>query len=447
MTMKSKNDFSFFGTQPIGKLLWTLAPPVMLSQLIQAFYNIADSFFVGNFSNDGVTALSVIYPVQLLLLAVAVGTGVGVNTVMAKFYGHGDNEKAAETAGTGLFLALIGWGVFAVLSVLLLEPFIRICAQSQQVRDYTLTYGRIVCVGSLGVFIESNQSKVLQAQGNMKTPMIAQITGALTNIVLDPILIFGWGFIPKMDIAGAAVATVIGQFVSAAIVSAKSLCKPPRFSEMSPLIRDIYKLGAPSIVMQALYTTYIAGLNLVLVGFSDAAVTVLGLYYKWQAFFFIPLFGLQTCVVPIISYNNAVGRQDRCRKILRCSILISASFMILGMIGFIFFPAQLIGLFSSDEKTLEIGVTAFRIISLCFLPASLSLMYPVYFQALGKGRESVFVTIFRQVILLVPLAWVFSFFGLDYVWITFPVTEILTSALALYYDRKIQKSSQQSLEP
>ena len=176
--MNSKNDFSFFGTQPIGKLLWKLAPPVMLSQLIQAFYNIADSFFVGNFSNDGVTALSVIYPVQLLLLAVAVGTGVGVNTVMAKFYGHGENEKAAETAGTGLFLALIGWGVFAVLSVLLLEPFIRICAQSQQVRDYTLTYGRIVCVGSLGVFIESNQSKVLQAQGNMKTPMIAQITCA-----------------------------------------------------------------------------------------------------------------------------------------------------------------------------------------------------------------------------------------------------------------------------
>lgn len=431
--MKSNTlENKFFGTEKIWKILLRLAPPVMFAQLIQSMYNIVDSYFVGAYSSAGLTALSIIYPLQLLIMAFGIGTGIGLNTLMARFYGQGNDKKAKEAAGTGTILALISWAVFALIFYIIMVPFVEISAESQEAAREAIIYGRIVCVGSLGLFMESTWTKIHQARGNMKRPMIAQVAGALTNIVLDPVFIWGFAFIPPMGIAGAAIATVLGQMVAAAITCVNAIHRPPTVKKMLIYIKRIYQTGLPSIVMQAMYTVYIIGLNLILVSFSDSAVTVLGLYYKLQAFFFIPLFGLQTCIVPILSYNYAIDRTDRCKGIIWQSNIISAVFMILGIASFEFIPAQLLGIFTNDTQVISSGVIALRIIAISFIPAVLSLMFPVFFQAIGKAVPSIALTLLRQLVLLVPLAFFFSFMGLNYVWLTFPITEIITGVLAIY---------------
>ena len=303
--MRAGSSYSLFDAESIWSILMRIAPPVMLAQLIQAMYNIVDSYFVGQFSNDGLTALSIVYPVQLIVTAIAVGTGVGVNTLMSRYDGQGNHHLADRTAGTGTVLALVSWLVFAAASGLLMGPFAAASTESAAVAEYAVTYGLIVCVGSLGVFLESTWSKVHQARGNMRLPMLAQIAGAATNIVLDPILIFGLGPVPALGVAGAAYATVAGQVLAAVIVSS-GLRRPPAARVFLSYAARIYRLGYPSIFMQMLFTVYIMALNMILAGFSDAAVTVLGLYYKVQSFFFIPLSGLQTCIVPLLSYK--IGR-------------------------------------------------------------------------------------------------------------------------------------------
>ncbi|HIS92616.1 MAG TPA: polysaccharide biosynthesis C-terminal domain-containing protein [Candidatus Alectryocaccomicrobium excrementavium] len=305
---------SYFGAESIGRILLRIAPPVMFAQLIQALYNIVDSYFIGQYSSAGLTALSVIFPVQLIISALAIGTGVGVNTYMARMYALGETDEASRTAGTGMLLALASWVLFALVALALMRPYAQISAGSAAAVDQAVIYGNIVCAGSLGLFLESLWTKVHQANGNMRLPMIAQVAGALTNILLDPLLIFGAGPLPEMGVAGAAYATIAGQFVAAAIVGVKGFRKPPAPRRMGRYIRPIYALGYPSILMQSLYTVYIVVLNVILAGFSDAAVTVLGLYYKMQTFFFIPLSGLQTCIVPVLSYNyaqRAYARSDR----------------------------------------------------------------------------------------------------------------------------------------
>ena len=289
----------------------------MLAQLIQAMYNIIDSLFVGQYSDDGLTALSAIYPVQLIIIALAVGTGVGTNTLMAKQYALKDEKGANHTAGVGTVLAVIMWALISVISIAFMGPYVAISAQSPVAMQYANEYGMIVSIGSIGLFLEGNWTKVLQSEGNMKLPMIAQIVGAVTNIVLDPLLIFTAG----LGIKGAAIATVIGQITAAVIVGVKGARKPPEIKRIPCIAKSIYKLGYPSICMQALYTVYIAILNIILAGFCDEAVTVLGLYYKLQSFFFIPLLGLQTCIVPVLSYNYTSGDYLRCRRIFRsCAV-------------------------------------------------------------------------------------------------------------------------------
>lgn len=294
-----------FGTEKISRLLLRLAPPVMLAQLIQALYNIMDSFFVGKYSASGLTALSIIYPIQLLMIALAVGTGVGINTNMAAKLGVEDYKSANKYAGVGTPLAVVLWFIFALVCWFIMPFYAEMSTSSSVVIHDVVVYGRIVCVFSFGLFLESIWTKVLQSEGDMKTPMIAQILGAITNIILDPILIFGKFGIPEMGIAGAAIATVVGQIVAGLVVMKKGFRKPPELSVYKVCIGRIFRLGLPNILMQSAYTFYILGLNLILGGFSDEAVTALGLYYKWQTFFFIPLGAMQTCIVPIISYNYA----------------------------------------------------------------------------------------------------------------------------------------------
>lgn len=267
--MTRENDSSMFGTESIGKIFLKVAPPVMFAQLIQALYNIVDSYFVGKFSGDGLTALSVIFPIQLIIIALGVGTGV--------------------------VLAVLTWIAFSLLTILFLRYYVELSAKSPKAVEYSMSYGLIVCVGSLGIFLESIFTKVHQAGGNMRIPMAAQIVGAVINIVLDPLLIFGMGPFPEMGVAGAAIATVIGQFVAAFITGAKGMRKPPEKALFVNYAKKIYKLGYPYMFMQFLATLYIVILNIILADFCDEAVAVLGLYYKLQTFFFIPLFAFQTC--------------------------------------------------------------------------------------------------------------------------------------------------------
>ncbi len=306
------NPTELFGTEKISKILFKLAPPVMLAQLIQALYNIIDSLFVGRYSDSGLTALSIIYPIQLFMIALAVGTGVGINTVMAAKLGVGSKKEADEFAGVGTPLAVAMWFLFSLICWFIMPAYARMSTNSEAVINDVITYGRIVCVFSFGLFLESIWTKVLQANGDMKTPMVAQIMGAITNIILDPLLIFGMFGLPKMGIGGAAVATVAGQIVAALIVSKKGFRKSPAKEVYPRHIAKIFRLGVPNILMQSAYTFYILGLNLILATFSDQAVTALGLYYKWQTFFFIPLGAMQTCIVPIISFNYAAKNIERC---------------------------------------------------------------------------------------------------------------------------------------
>lgn len=433
-TKKASDTANLFGTEKISRILLKLAPPVMLAQLIQALYNIVDSLFVGKFSDSGLTALSIIYPIQLLMIALAVGSGVGINTAMAAKLGAGNKEKSDEFAGAGTAIAVILWAVFAAVCWFIMPAYARMSTESEAViRDITV-YGRIVCVFSFGLFLESIWTKVLQAEGDMKTPMAAQIAGAVTNIVLDPILIFGLLGLPKFGIAGAAAATVAGQVVAAAVVMKKGFRKMPAAKSLPGLSKTIFRLGAPNILMQSAYTFYILGLNLILAGFSDAAVTALGLYYKWQTFFFIPLGAMQTCIVPVLSFNYAAGNIERCKKTLADSVLFGLMLMAVGTACFVSVPAQMIRVFSGDALVVSIGKVGFPIIGISFLPMVTSLIFPVFFQATGFSLKSSLLTVIRTVLLFVPLGYVFSRFGLNWFWFAFPVTEVITSiaGFALY---------------
>ena len=433
-------ESEFFGTERISRILMRLAPPVMLAQLIQALYNIVDNFFVGRFSDTGLTALSIVYPLQLLMIALAVGTGVGINTAMAYFLGTRDQKRSDEAAGISTALSLVMWAVFALLVAVLMPAYARMSTESEAVIADVIVYGRIVCVCSIGLFLESGWTKVLQAEGNMNRPMAAQILGAVTNIVLDPLLIFGLFGLPALGIAGAAIATVAGQIVAAAIVWRGGYRRSPEWALYPALVRRVYRLGIPNILMQSAYTFYILGLNLILSTFSDQAVTALGLYYKWQTFFFIPLGAMQTCIVPVISYNYAAGSLDRCRKTLRESILAGMALMLIGTLCFELIPGPMLRFFSRDAEVIAIGTYGFRWIGPSFLPMVTSLIFPVFFQAVGSAGKSSLLTILRTVVLFVPLGWLFAHWGLHAFWLTYPVTELITTAVGFLFYRQFLRA-------
>lgn len=430
------DSIEFYGKEKISKILLKLAPPIMLAQLIQALYNIVDSLFVGRYSESGLTALSIIYPIQLLMIALAVGTGVGINTVMAARFGVGERKDAERFAGVGTPLATALWLLFAAISWAIMPTYARISTSSEVVARDVVTYGRIVCVFSLGLFLESVWTKVIQANGDTKTPMYAQILGAVTNLILDPLLIFGLVGLPKLGIAGAAIATVGGQIVAAMVVARKGFSRPPVLSVYPRYIAQIFRLGLPNMLMQSAYTFYILGLNLILAAFSDQAVTALGLYYKWQTFFFIPLSAMQTCIVPIISFNYAAKNLERCKKVLSTAILFGMALMAVGILCFEWVPAQMLYVFTSDPQVIEIGRVGFRIIGLSFLPLVTSLIFPVFFQAVGEGIKSSLLTVVRTAVLFVPLGFLFSRLGLNWFWLTFPVTECVTTLVGVMFYRR-----------
>ena len=429
-----------FGEEKIGRLLLRLAPPVMIAQLIQALYNIVDSYFVGLYSPSALTALSVVYPIQWMAPAIALGIGVGVNTYMSKLYAVKDAARADKTAGCGNVLELAAWLIYSISIAIILPSYTKLSANGDDVIRDTLIYGHIVCIGSIFQFLECGWAKVHQARGNMKTPMIAESLGAMTNIIMDPILIFGLGPIPELGVAGAAYATVLGQLVSAVITGKGAFCRIPHPKEIKRYALPSLKLGYPTILSQMTMSVYIVILNMILAGFSDAAVTVLGLYYKYQSFFFIPLFGLSTCIVPILSYNYTIKNYDRCRKTVRASIIVASSMMLIGIFCFDAIPETLLRIFSRESDVLEVGKPAFRAIGLSFISAVFSLMLPVFFQAIGKSFKSTMLALCRQIFCLIPSFYILSLSGLKWTWFAFPFSETFTGIVGIIlYFREIKE--------
>lgn len=435
---KSIDVETLFKKEKVFKILLKIAPHVMLAQLIQALYNIVDSLFIGAYQESGLTALSIVYPIQLLMIALAVGSGVGLNTVISSKLGQGKKKEADEYAGVGSVLAIVLWAIFALITWFIMPYYADLFTDSNQVINDVVIYGRVVCVFSFGIFLESIYEKIIQAKGNMRLPMIAQMVGALVNIALDAVLIFGFLNVPALGILGAAIATVIGQVVSALIVFKKGFYKSPNIKKYPEYIKNIFILGLPNILMQAAYTIYILGLNLILSRFGDDAVTALGLYYKWQTFFFIPLGAMQTCIVPVLSFNYASKNLTRCKSILVTSILLGMALMSLGTLCFEIMPGLLLNAFSNKQEVIDIGTIAFRIIGISFIPQVTSLIFPVFFQAIGKGIKSTLLTITRTILLFLPLGYLFSLIGLNYFWLAFPVTETVTTLVGfiLYLDYK-----------
>ena len=431
----------------IPGLLLKMSPPVMLALLIQSIYNIADSFFVARYSTEGLTALSIIYPVQLLITALATGTGAGVNILISRLDGKGEKEEQHHIIRSGLILNFFHFLIFAFLGNMLADAYFSISTGNVVVKAQGILYSRIIFSGSFGVFTESICTKILQARGNMVIPMIAQVTGSIVNILLDIVLIFGMGRIPALGITGAAIATVIGQW-AAMLITLLAVIKKYSLRGRFKLdaCREIYVNGIGSIVTQSLYTLYIIGMNMILKTFTEDAVTVLGIYYKMQSFFFIPLLGFQQVLLPLFSYHYGSGEQQRNREILKWSILFSVSIMAAATGIFFLIPERLIRIFSSVSAIIAIGKYAFPVISVSFVFAGLTIVITSYLQGIARIKTSLAIIVLRQIVLLVPLAWLFHFIGLKAVWWTFPVTEIMvsmTGVVVIYagecYNKKDQK--------
>lgn len=422
-----RNEEYLFSKEKVFKSLLLLAPPVMISQLIQALYNVVDSLFLGHYSDSSLNALTIIYPFQYIAIALSIGIGVGVNTFMAREYALNEEEKAEQTVFIGFLLAIAFWLIFALISLFTIRFYVSSMASNEATINDGTTYGLITCVCSPFIFLEQVFSRSHQARGNMIQPMIAQIVGALINIILDPILIFSF----NMGVTGAAIATVIGQFVSFLIAFYHGYRKGPNVKEYLYFVKNVFFYGYSAMLQQLLMSFYIVVLNLILSKFGENAITVLGLYYKLQSFFFIPLFGLTTCIIPFLSYNAARNNHKRCREIMKYTWIISASLMTIGMVCFIFFPSNMIHIFTSNTEVTRIGVIAFPIIGASFVGAIFSLSLPTFFQAIGKGIKSTVLVLLRQIVCLIPIMYLFSFVGVEYVWIAFPIAETLTGIIGL----------------
>ena len=421
---------------PIQRLLLRLSPPVMLALLIQSIYNIVDSFFIARYSGEGLTALSIVYPIQLLMTALATGTGAGAGLLISRTDGQGETEKGSGVVTCGLILALFHSLLFAVLGSLLSDDYFRLASANGLVNTQGVVYTNIIFAGSLGIFLESICTKALQAKGDMALPMAAQIVGAVTNIILDPILIFGLLGAPCLGIAGAAIATVLGQWIAMAITFIAVRRIWPRCGKWDgSTCLQIYQNGIGSIITQSLYTLYIVGLNMILALFSEDAVTVLGIYYKIQSFFFIPLLGFQQVLLPVIGHNFGAGQRRRIQQTVRLAVMLSTGLMLAATLAFWLFPRPLLTIFSRKQELLQIGGYAFRVISLSFVPAGITIVVTTHLQGIAKMKLSVFVIVLRQVVLLVPLAWLLHFAGSGAVWWTFPLTELIAAAVCILLER------------
>lgn len=428
------------GIMPMTKLILTMSLPAIFSMTIMAMYNVVDSIFIGQYSQEGLNATSLAYPLQMLLIAVAVGTGVGINSLVSRRFGEKNFKEANEVATHGLLLSFFSYAIFLVLGIVISRPFMMLYTTNENIIEYGTQYLTVVLCFSLFTIIEVTIEKTLQATGNMIFPMLFQLTGAVINIIFDPLLIFGIGPFPELGVTGAAVATVFGQFCSMIfallIIFLKSnLIKITfrKFKFSMKTVKNIYAVGFPSIIMQSIGSIMIVGLNGILAA-SEASVTVLGVYYKLQSFVFMPCFGLNQGVMPIIGYNYGARNRKRVYSALKRGIIIGVIIMTLGTLAMWIIPEQLISMFGGTEELMKIGVPAFRIISLCFIPAAAGIIFTTLFQAVGKGIRSLIMSFARQLVLILPIAFIFSrIWGIGAVWYAFPIAEIFSLTIAICF--------------
>ncbi len=440
------------GVMPVNRLLLNMAIPIMISMLVQALYNVVDSYFVSKVSQDALNAVSLAFPVQNLMIAVSVGTGVGVNALLARSLGQGDREKVNRSAVNGLFLAALSCLAFVALGLACSRLFYAVQTDIPGIVDYGEDYLTIVCGLSMGLFGAVTMERLLQATGRTFYTMIAQAAGALTNIILDPILIFGLGPFPRMEVAGAALATVIGQFLGCCVSIFFNATRNPDikisfrgFRPHGPTIREIYSVGLPSIVMQSIGSVMVFGMNQILIAFTDTATAVFGVYFKLQSFFFMPVFGLCNGMVPIVAYNYGARKPDRIAKTIKLSVMYATILMAVGFAVFQIFPAPLLDMFRSEEDAagnlIAIGVPALRIISFSWLLAGFGIVSSSVFQALDHGVLSLISSLVRQLIVLLPAAFLLArlFQNLDTVWLAFPIAELFSCTLCAVFMRRVYR--------
>ena len=441
------------GTMPVRKLLMSMAWPAILSMTINAMYNVVDSIFVSRIGEDALTAVSLVNPIQMMIIAISVGSGVGINSLIARRLGAKNQEAADKAASTSIRIGLFNYLIFFVIGVFFAKPFISGYAEEGTfIFESACQYLQIVCIGSLFLNIQVVLEKVLQSTGNMVAPMKCSLTGAIVNVILDPILIFVLFGMPQMGVAGAALATIIGQMCGmimgvSIVLRGEHLVniKIRGFKMDWKIVADIYKVGLPSIVMQSIASVMIIFYNMILVAYSTTAVAVLGIYFRIQSFVFMPVFGLNQGAMPILGYNYGARNKDRLMKTYKEAFKVALIVMAAGTVLFQAIPAQLLLIFDASEEMLRIGVPALRLISLCFIPAAFGIITGTLFQGTGHGVLSLYASVIRQLVGILPLAYILiKIGGVTLSWLAFPLAEILGliySAITLrwLYKKEISK--------
>lgn len=432
------------GIMPEGRLLAGMAIPMMISMLVQALYNVVDSVFVAQISQDALNAVSLAFPLQNLMIALAGGTALGVNALLSRSLGEKRQDMADRAANTGIFLALCSFAVFALLAVLFSRTFFLAQTDNPVIVRYGTDYARI-CLGcSIGLFSQFCFERLLQSTGRTTLAMCTQLTGALINIFLDPILIFDYFGFPRMEVAGAAAATVIGQIIAACAAVVLNLKKNPEIHIRlrsirwdGPVAREIYRVGLPSIVMQSIGSVMTFCLNKILISFTEAATAVFGAYFKLQSFIFMPIFGLNNGMVPIVSYNYGAVKMNRVRKTMRLTIYTAVCIMSCGLLLFQLAPGALLSFFNPTQEMHDIGIVALRIISLPFPLAGFDIIAGSVCQAIGNPIHTLVISICRQLLVLLPVAWLLAQTGrLELVWLSFLIAEFASLALSIIFLRR-----------
>ena len=442
------------GVQPVGRLLAGMAIPMMISMLVQALYNVVDSVFVSRISENAFNAVGLAFPLQNLMIAVGAGTAVGINALLSRSLGEKKQDMADRAAGTGIFLSLCSAVVFALIGIFLSRPFFMAQAKTvPEIVEMGTAYTRI-CLGlSVGLFCQFCFERLLQSTGRTMLSMVTQIIGAVINIILDPVFIFGLCGMPKMGVTGAAVATVLGQFVGALLAILLNLKYNPEIRIRlrlirwdKPVVREIYRVGVPSIVMQSIGSVMTFGMNKILFVFTPTATAVFGAYFKIQSFIFMPVFGLNNGMLPIISYNYGAARMDRVKRTVRLTICTAVCIMTVGFAVFQLAPATLLTLFDASAEMTAIGVPALRIISISFLLAGFCIIAGSVCQAIGNPLYSMMVSICRQLVVLLPAAWLLAQSGrLELVWWSFPIAEIASFTLSAIFLRRTMRAAEEDL--
>ena len=437
------------GTMPVKRLIISMSLPMMISMLVQALYNVVDSMFVARISEQALTAVTMAFPLQNLMIAVGSGTGVGINALLSRSLGEREFQRADDAANTGLFLTLLNFVIFMLVGIFVSKPFIASQTSNPEVLAYGSTYLRIVNCCSIGLFFQMTFERLLQSTGRTIYSMISQMAGAIINIIFDPIMIFGLAGFPRLGVAGAAYATVLGQVCASIIGMMLNLKKNPDitfsfrsiFSPKASIAKEIYFVGIPSMMMMSIGSLMTYLMDMILKGFSETAIAVFVVYFRLQSFFFMPVFGLNNGLIPVLSYNYGAHNKERIREALRFSMELAAGVMIAGTLVFQLFPKQLLGIFNASEEMVQIGTAALRIISVGFIMAAFCIVMGSIFQAFSKSYYSLIVSVGRQLVVLIPVAYLLAQLGnVNLVWWAFPIAEFISLLLSGYFFRKLYKS-------